>query len=182
MSIKAEVEELAKPNFLTNWFVRCPCLCIVIGFVIMFLFAIIAVSADLMSPSEQSDRGYLVWGDPYVNNFDKTYLAKEYLRTQTGSDDAKATLQSQTMPGWLAMIIYTVPNDSVDDIWTKTGLISVRNFENSIKADPNFKKSCVADPAPDGAVDIVFCNEAAALNSPLNLFPNANNLENMTEA
>ena len=94
MSIKAEVEELAKPNWLTNWFVRCPCLCIVIGFVIMFLFTSVAVAGDLMSPSEQSDRGYLVWGDPYVNNFDKTYLAKEYLRTQTGSDEAKAPLQS----------------------------------------------------------------------------------------
>ena len=88
-----------------------------------------------MSPSEQSDRGYLVWGDPYVNNFDKTYLAKEYLRTQTGSDEAKAPLQSQSMPGWLAMMIYTVPNDSVDDIWTKAGLISVRNFENKVKND-----------------------------------------------
>ena len=58
----------------------------------MFIFAGIAVAGDLMLPSEQSDRGYLVWGDPYVNNFDKTYLAKEYLRTQTGSDDEKATL------------------------------------------------------------------------------------------
>ena len=60
----------------------------------MFLFTTVAVAGDLMSPSEQSDRGYLVWGDPYVNNFDKTYLAKEYLRTQTGSDEAKAPLQS----------------------------------------------------------------------------------------
>ena len=85
------------------------------------------------------------------------------------------------MPGWLAMIIYTTPDDSVDDIWTKKGLISVRNFEARAKGDPNFKKSCVANPAPDGAVDIVFCNNAASWNSPLSLFPNPNNLENMTE-
>ena len=37
------------------------------------------------------------------------------------------------MPGWLAMIIYTTPDDSVDDIWTKKGLISVRNFEARAK-------------------------------------------------
>ena len=47
-----------------------------------------------MDPSKQSDRGYLVWGDPYVNNFDKSYLATEYLRTQTDTGDAKAPLQS----------------------------------------------------------------------------------------
>ena len=92
--MKAEVDELAKPNWLTNWFVTCPCLCIVIGFVIMFLFMIIASAGGLMDPSKQSDRGYLVWGDPYVNNFDKSYLATEYLRTQTDTGDAKAPLQS----------------------------------------------------------------------------------------
>ena len=51
------------------------------------------------------------------------------------------------MPDWLAMIIYTVPDDSVDDIWTQKGLISIRNFETRAKADPNFKKSCVATAA-----------------------------------
>ena len=61
---------MAKPNWLTNWFVRCPCLCISIGFFVMFIFAGIAVAGELMLPSEQSDRGYLVWGDPYVNKFD----------------------------------------------------------------------------------------------------------------
>ena len=60
----------------------------------MFLFTIVAVMAGLMNPSDQSNRDYLVWGDPYVNNLDKTKLATEELRTQTGSDDAKAPLQS----------------------------------------------------------------------------------------
>ena len=43
------------------------------------------------------------------------------------------------------MSIYTVPSDSVDDIWTKKGLIAVRNFETKALADENFKKTCIAD-------------------------------------
>ena len=70
--MKQEVESLAKPFWLTNWYVRCPCLCIVIGFLIMIIISFITVSAGLMDASKDSDRGYLVWGDPYVNNFDKT--------------------------------------------------------------------------------------------------------------
>ena len=85
------------------------------------------------------------------------------------------------MPGWTAMVIYSVPNDSVDDIWTKAGLISIRNFETKAHADPNFIKSCVANPAPDGAVDIVYCDNAKSLASPLALFSDPYDLENMTE-
>lgn len=74
-SMKQEVESLAKPNWLTNWYVRCPCLCIFIGFLIMIIISLISSAAGLMEPSKDSDRGYFVWGDPYVNNFDKTELA-----------------------------------------------------------------------------------------------------------
>ena len=42
------------------------------------------------------------------------------------------------MPGWTAMIIYTLPNDSVDDIWTKAGLISIREFERKVLSDAGF--------------------------------------------
>ena len=39
------------------------------------------------------------------------------------------------MPGWTSMSIYTTPNDSVDEIWSKAGLIAVRNFETRALAD-----------------------------------------------
>ena len=86
------------------------------------------------------------------------------------------------MPDWTAMIIYTTPNDSVDDIWTKAGLISVRNFETKALADPGFRKSCVADPAPGGGIDTVVCNIPKSLFTPLSLIPNPSSLESMTEA
>ena len=73
--MKQEVESLAKPFCLTNWYVRCPCLCVLIGFIFMTIISMVTVSAGLMDPSKESERGYLVWGDPYVNNFDKSNLA-----------------------------------------------------------------------------------------------------------
>ena len=79
------------------------------------------------------------------------------------------------------MIIYTVPDDSVDDIWTKAGLISIREFERKVLADADFKKSCVANPAPGGSIDTVFCDNAKSLFTPLSILPDKNNLETMTE-
>ena len=85
------------------------------------------------------------------------------------------------MPEWTAMIVYTIPDDTVDDIWTKAGLISARNFEAKALTDPNYLKSCVADPVPGGAEDEVACNTDKSLLTPLSLFTDPNNLENMTE-
>ena len=62
------------------------------------------------------------------------------------------------MPEWTAMVIYTVPNDSVTSIWTKAGLISVREFERKILADKDYKNTCIANAAPGGGVDTVTCN------------------------
>ena len=62
------------------------------------------------------------------------------------------------MPEWTAMIIYTVPNDSVKSIWTKAGLISIREYERKVLANVDYKNTCIAKPAPGGAVDTVICN------------------------
>ena len=56
------------------------------------------------------------------------------------------------------MIIYTVPNDSVKDIWTKTGLISIREYERKVKADADYQKTCIARPGPGGNTETVFCD------------------------
>ena len=56
------------------------------------------------------------------------------------------------------MIIYTVPNDSVKSIWTKAGLISIREFERKLLADKDFKKTCIAKAAPGGGTDTVVCD------------------------
>ena len=83
------------------------------------------------------------------------------------------------------MIIYTVPNDSVQSIWTKAGLISIREFERKILGEKDYKNTCIATPAPGGAVDTVVCEDSESLLTPLSLFTiqgkNPNNLENMTE-
>ena len=80
------------------------------------------------------------------------------------------------------MSIYTVPSDSVDDIWTKKGLIAVRNFETKALADENYKKTCISDSALGGSAEVVACNHAKSLFTPLSMFPDKNNIENMTEA
>ena len=78
------------------------------------------------------------------------------------------------------MIIYTLPNDSVKDIWTKAGLISIREYERKVVADADYQKTCVARKAPGGYTDTVLCDKSALL-TPLSLIPNSNNLENMTD-
>jgi len=46
----------------------------------------------------------MVWGDPYVNNMDKTLLVKEALLSDTAEDEI--ALQSQIVTDWTAMLVY----------------------------------------------------------------------------
>ena len=61
------------------------------------------------------------------------------------------------MPEWTAMIIYTVPNESVKSIWTKAGLISIREFEKKLLANKDYKNTCIAETA-SSSLDTVVCN------------------------
>ena len=68
---------------LTNLMVNRPCCMILVGFAIMFLMSAFTVYMDYLTPSPVSDRDYMVWGDPYVNNFDKSVAATRDLLEQT---------------------------------------------------------------------------------------------------
>lgn len=85
------------------------------------------------------------------------------------------------MPEWNSMSIYEAPA-GVDSIWTKAGLTAIRNFESKAIADENFKKTCIADPAPGGGVDTVVCNLQKSVYSPLGLFDDPSQIDSMTEA
>ena len=63
------------------------------------------------------------------------------------------------MPEWTGMIIYTVPNESVKSIWTKAGLISIREFERKVLANVDFKNTCIRDEALGGGVDTDLCDK-----------------------
>ena len=74
------------------------------GYIIMFIISFFVFSMGWLLPSNQTDRDYMVWGDPYVNNMDKTLLVKEALLSDTAEDEI--ALQSQIVTDWTAMLVY----------------------------------------------------------------------------
>ena len=84
------------------------------------------------------------------------------------------------------MLIYE-PNegDESESMWTKDVLISIREFEKDIKADPEYSITCYADQIPGGTPDEVDCKDDA-FQSVLDLFilsgKELTDLEDMTDA
>ena len=86
----------------------------------------------------------MVWGDPYVNDFDKSYLVGRDLFIIS---DREIPLQSYKVPEWTIMAVYSLPEGSTQEtLWTKETLIAIRDMEKEVKAlDEYMKCLCALD-------------------------------------
>ena len=48
-------------------------------------------------------------------------------------------LQSQVNPDWTVLLVYSPPDESVTNMWTKEGLIAIREFEKDILMSKEYK-------------------------------------------
>ena len=71
------------------------------------------------------------------------------------------------------MLVYSPPDDQPDNMWTKDVLIGIREFEKDIQARDDFKQTCLVTYSADV---LIGCDPAGFL-SPLDFFPNPDNLE-----
>ena len=176
--IESAEYKLSEPNCLTKLFVNKPCWVILIGFAIMFVITGVVGAAGWLLPNDPLDRDYMVWEDKYVNDFDKSILAKRELLV---SGDDVAPLQSQIQIDWTVMLVYSPPDEtSTASMWNKDMLISIREFENDIRDDEDYQQICLASAALSTEI-VVVCDEVGGFNSPLDLIEDPNNLENMTQ-
>ena len=108
--------------------VRRPCLVMAIGYGIMLAISIFVFQMGWLMPNELNDREYMIWGNEYVNDLDKTNLVKDALLTDSDAD--VIPLQSQLMLDWTFFLIYEpVELGSPTSFWNKDLLISLRDFE-----------------------------------------------------
>lgn len=80
MSIEERaIYELSSPTLLTNLMVQRPCCFILTGFAILLFISAFSAAMGWLIPQDPHEREFFVWGDPYVNNYDKTRLAQDEL-------------------------------------------------------------------------------------------------------
>lgn len=72
MKEDSDIMKMSEPNRLTRLMVDKACCCIISAFVILIAISIIVAMLGWLTPSVPNNRDYLVWGDQYVNNFDKS--------------------------------------------------------------------------------------------------------------
>ena len=70
------VKKLSTPNCLTNAMVNRPCTMVCLGFLIMSVISTFVTFMDWMLPNAPNDRDFMVWGNPYTNEMDKTILVQ----------------------------------------------------------------------------------------------------------
>ena len=71
--------KLSEPIPLTRLMANLPCCVVLFSFALMLVVSIFVAYMGWLLPEDPTDRDYFMWGDPYVNNFDKSKLAVEEL-------------------------------------------------------------------------------------------------------
>lgn len=74
-----ELYKLSEPIPLTNLMVNRPVCVILVSFSIMILISAFVAYMGWLLPDDPHDRDYFVWGDKYVNDYDKSRLAQSEL-------------------------------------------------------------------------------------------------------
>ena len=75
---------MSEPNRLTKFMVDKSCCFFFSALALLLLISVVVAVLGWLNPSPPNNRDYLVWGDPYVTNLDKSILAKrELLLSQT---------------------------------------------------------------------------------------------------
>lgn len=113
-----------------------------------------------------------------MNQYDKSLLISEWLNTQTTDSDAITPLQSIVKLEWNTVLVYSAPDGG--SAWSIESLVSLREFEKSVKDLSYWKNLCLARPVGVVTKDKVQCEERSFL-SPLDLFEDTSKLETMTQ-
>lgn len=120
---------------LTNFFVRRPCVSIIVPYVILIIIAIIAFSAEMFNINFERDDSNLVNDDPIVIDNDIVTYAKDHLNREEAQIDKKRkeVLKDQVRyeAGGLNTILIIYENKSAD----LTGLITKKHIQNIIKLE-----------------------------------------------
>lgn len=174
----SELMKMSEPNRLTRLMVDRACCCISSAVVLLIVISGLVAALGWLTPSDPNNRDYLVWGDKYVTNFDKSMLAMRELRVS--STDEKVALQSQNIGEWAIILVYTAPADATN-LWTKESLTALRDYEAKIKAMDGFKKTCLAREVVGGAKDEVECEEMS-FQTAMDLFDDPSKIDSMTQA
>jgi len=74
-----ELYKLSEPIPLTNIMVNRPLCMVLVAFTTMIVISGFVAYMGWLQPDEMHDRDYFVWGDEYVNNYDKSRLAQSEL-------------------------------------------------------------------------------------------------------
>jgi len=75
-AIEEKFAESSKPTCLTNLMVDRPCTVILTSYAFLLAISVFVFFMGWLEPDLPHDRDFLVWGDPFVNNLDKTILVE----------------------------------------------------------------------------------------------------------
>lgn len=106
------LEKESTPFWLTNFFVKRPCVCLILIYGFLIYLTRVAFTNDMFSLADTNGRDFLVWSDPKVKDDDMRNIAREYITDNedvvVGDDeeDEEVAIRSKTDGRWSMTYIF----------------------------------------------------------------------------
>ena len=144
------LEKESTPMRLTNFFVRCPCCCLVMSFIILIWLTNVAFAGDMFSLADSNGRDFLVWTDVKVQDDDMRNIARQYITDQSDvvvDEDGKEeeiAVRSKFAGFWGMTFIWKNVKNKEYGLLLKSNLVKMEKVERMINTTEEFFDYCVA--------------------------------------
>ena len=146
-----EVEKLGRPFFLAKWFVKCPCLVILVCWIVFIAFMLAFFFTDLYVQDAPHPRDFLVWNNDVVVSYDVLTTAQKVIAEEQAELGAGVLRQFQ-IQRWQTVVQFAC--DECETLMSKEGLEQVYAVEQKIIGDAEYSNFCKATSSTDTSCDV----------------------------
>mmetsp|Transcript_41135 Transcript_41135/g.62526 ORF Transcript_41135/g.62526 Transcript_41135/m.62526 type:complete len:410 (+) Transcript_41135:38-1267(+) len=136
----------SEPIWITDMMVANPCLFILGGYLFLFAMGGLAAGLDFFKLEKTHQRDFLIWDKERTEDWDRMFVAEEYLLGGAGSDENKP-LRLTEVTDWNPLLHFRSRDG--ETLIQKERLIKIRDYEQVLLQNEMWKDVCLATSTDD---------------------------------
>ncbi len=138
----------SEPIWITDMMVAKPCWFIIGGYISLLLILVLAASLDFFVLEENHQRDFLIWDEEKTEDWDRMYVAEDYLLGGSGTGEEKPLRLTQ-VSDWNPIMLFRARDGG--NLISRDRLIKVREYEKKLYERDGWKDVCLAENADNSS-------------------------------
>lgn len=147
--LREQLEKESQPIWLTNMFVRRPCLLLIVSFILLAYMSRVSFKNGYFDLADSEGRDFLVWSDPKVKVDDMRNLAREYITDNedvviVDGEEEDTPIRSKLKGQWGMIYIFQNLKNKEYGLLLKENLLKMERVERLVNTSAEWQDYCLA--------------------------------------